>query len=191
MIKAIIFDFFGVLCSDEYWNSIKGEGSVSEEFIDLANNVSLGKISWKEFVSQISAKTGKSEQELIEGYASQKLNPQFLALVDQLRKRYKTAVLSNASRETFNMLTKDVPVSRLFNEVIVSSDIGLIKPDPRIFQYALSKLLVNPEEVVFIDDSSKYIYAAKDLGMHTILYKDYGQMKTELIRFLNSAGSNN
>jgi len=190
MIKAIIFDFFGVLCSDGYWDSVKHTEGRSEEFIVLSDEVSMGKISWKEFVARLAERTGKTEAELLAGYASQKINPELLAFIIKLRRSYKTALLTNASRETINLLTKDVPLESAFSEVLVSSDVGMIKPDPRFFQLALSRLAVKPEEAVFIDDSSKYIIAAKELGMETILYNNFGQMKAELVKLL-APGSNN
>jgi epoxide hydrolase-like predicted phosphatase len=186
VIKAVIFDFFGVICSDEYWNSIKSIEGSSQEFTALSDNVSSGKISWPEFIKEISARTGKTEQDLIDGYASQRLNLEILAFIKKLHEQYKTALLTNASAETIRLLTKDLPLGKLFNEVIVSSDVGLIKPDPRIYQVALARLAVQPNEAVFIDDSTKYIYAAKDLGINVILYNNFGQMKAELVRLLSA-----
>lgn len=190
MIKAIIFDFFGVICSDEYWDAVKHTEGRTEEFLALADDVSLGKISWPAFVARLAERTGKTEQELLDGYASQKLNPQFLALIEKLHGRYKTALLSNASRETISLLTKDVPLDSLFSEVIVSSDVKMIKPDPRLFQLALSRLGVKPAEAVLIDDSSKYVVAAKNQGINAILYNNFGQMKTELARLLTTSPNN-
>jgi epoxide hydrolase-like predicted phosphatase len=191
MIKAIIFDFFGVICSDEYWESVKNVQGRTDEFLSLADSVSIGKISWREFIKEMSVRTGKSEEELIKGYATQKLNPEVLALIKRLHQLYRIALLSNASAETIRLLTKDVPMDKLFNAVIVSSDVGMIKPDPAIYQIALSRLKVQPHEAIFIDDSSKYALAAKTLGMNVIIYKNFGQMKAELMRLLAPAGSNN
>lgn len=190
MIKAFIFDFFGVLCSDEYWDKVKSTEGRTEEFIALADEVCLGDISWKEFVSQLADRTGKPEQELLDGYASQKINPEVMALIERLHERFKTALLTNANRETINLLTKDVPLSRLFHEIIVSSDVKAIKPDPNIFNLTLARLGVKPEEAVFIDDSSKYIVAAQQLGLNTILYHDFGQLKAEIARYLRSGADN-
>lgn len=190
MIKAIIFDFFGVVCSDEYWDSVKSTEGRTDEFIKLADDVSLGKIGWPDFVAKLAQKTGKTEQELLAGYASQKINLPLLALVQKLHRQYKTALLTNASRETIDLLTKDVPLYTTFHEVIVSSDVRLVKPDPKIYQFALGRLGVKPEETVFIDDASRYVLAAKELGIKTILYNNFGQMKAELARLL-AAGSDN
>ena len=184
MIKAVIFDFFGVICSDEYWNSIKSIEGSTEEFLNLSDEVSSGKISWHDFIKQIAARTGKSERELIEGYAAQKLNLELLAFIQKIHERYKTAILTNASAETIGLLTKDLPLEKMFNEVIVSSDLGMIKPDPRFYQVALARLSAQPHEAVFIDDSTKYIYAAKELGINVVLYNNFGQMKAELARLL-------
>lgn len=184
VIKAIIFDFFGVVCSDEYWDAVKQTEGRTDEFLQLADDVSLGKISWGDFVAKLADKTGKPEHELVAGYASQKINLPLLALIQKLHGRYKIALLTNASRETIDLLTQDVPLADTFHEVIVSSDIGLLKPDPKIYQFALRRLGTKPEETIFIDDASRYVLAAQALGIKGMVYHDFGQMKAELARLL-------
>jgi putative hydrolase of the HAD superfamily len=67
----------------------------------------------------------------------------------------------------------------------------MVKPDEKIFKLSMSRLQVLPEEAIFIDDISLYVCAAQNLGIKTILYNNFGQMKAELARLLASANSNN
>lgn len=190
MVKAVIFDFFGVICSDEYWDFIKSADEISGDFLPLSEAVNLGKISWADFVNRLSSKTGKSVPELLAGYESQKLNPQLLAFIEKLHVRYKTGLITNASRETIERLTRDTNISQYMDAIIISSDVGVIKPDLKIYQLALQKLAVESEECVFIDDSMKHITAAQQIGMNTILYRNFGQMKAELARLLSAKADN-
>ena len=62
------------------------------------------------------------------------------------------------------------PIKKYFEEAIFSCDIGVLKPDKRIYEIALRKMGIEPKKAVFIGDGgSEELRGAKDLGMHTIL----------------------
>jgi putative hydrolase of the HAD superfamily len=184
VIKAIIFDFFGVICSDEYWNFVKADKDADGEFNKLSEELNLGHLSWTEFVRQVAEDTGQDAGKVEQMYKAELVHPEMVVLIGKLHERYKTALLSNASTEQLAPLVEGAGLKKVFNEIIISSELGIAKPDPRIFKITLERLQVLPEEAVFIDDISRYIYAAKELGINTILYQNFGQMKTELMRLL-------
>ncbi|MDB5160875.1 MAG: HAD-superfamily hydrolase, subfamily variant 3 [Candidatus Saccharibacteria bacterium] len=186
MIKAVIFDFFGVICSDEYWNFVKEDKNADGDFNKLSADLNLGHISWRDFVSEVAKDTGQDIAKVRQMYESQKVHPEMVAFIGKLHERYKTALISNASTEHLAPILEQGGLKKVFNEIIISSELGIAKPDPRIFQIALARLQVEPHEAVFIDDISRYIYAAKELGINTILYDNFGQMKTELVRLLTN-----
>jgi epoxide hydrolase-like predicted phosphatase len=191
VIKAIIFDFFGVICSDEYWQFVKADKNDTDgQFNKLSNDLNLGNISWDDFVDEVARDTGQEKEQVRKMYGSQKINPDMVRLIGTLRKKYKTALLTNANKEQLHQIIQGIGLEKVFNEIIVSSDVGMVKPDERIFQLTLSKLQVDPQEAVFIDDISRYVYAAKDIGMHGIVYSDYGQMKAELMRLIAPSSDN-
>jgi epoxide hydrolase-like predicted phosphatase len=191
VIKAIIFDFFGVICSDEYWQFVKADKNDTDgQFNKLSNDLNLGNISWDDFVDEVARDTGQEEEQVRKMYGSQKINPDMVRLIGTLRKKYKTALLTNANKEQLHQIIQGIGLEKVFNEIIVSSDVGMVKPDERIFQLTLSKLQVDPQEAVFIDDISRYVYAAKDIGMSGIVYSDYGQMKAELMRLIAPSSDN-
>jgi epoxide hydrolase-like predicted phosphatase len=191
VIKAIIFDFFGVICSDEYWQFVKADKNDTDgQFNKLSNDLNLGNISWDDFVDEVARDTGQEEEQVRKMYGSQKINPDMVRLIGTLRKKYKTALLTNANKEQLHQIIQGIGLEKVFKEIIVSSDVGMVKPDERIFQLTLSKLQVDPQEAVFIDDISRYVYAAKDIGMHGIVYSDYGQMKAELMRLIAPSSDN-
>ena len=63
-----------------------------------------------------------------------------------------------------------------FGVVIVSCDVGLRKPDPKIYKLALKKLKLKPNQAVFVDNQEWNLKPAQKLGMKTILFKDNKQL---------------
>ena len=95
---------------------------------------------------------------------------------------YKIAILSDQwylSKEAI------IPKSfyRDFNPTIISCDVGMRKPNPKIYQYILKKLKLKPVQTIFIDNQEWNIKPAKNIGMNTILFKDSNQAIKELKKF--------
>jgi putative hydrolase of the HAD superfamily len=184
VIKAIIFDYFGVISSDEYWQFVKQDRKTNSQFRNLADEVNLGQIHWQAFIQKVASATGKTVEEVDELYATERINPLMVTYIKQLRARYKTGLLTNAHHEFIDALFAKSKLETLFDAVVISSRIGMIKPDPHIFQYILDKLGVKPAEAIYIDDLERHTAAGNRVGMHTILYKDLAQMKHELNQML-------
>lgn len=85
--------------------------------------------------------------------------------IKELKERgYKLYVLSNMSKEYIEFLRK-LPVFELFDEQVVSSEVGLGKPDRRIYEYLLTHCGLRPEETIFIDDRIDNVEVAAELGI--------------------------
>ena len=108
------------------------------------------------------------------------LNIQLADLIRSLRGRYKIGLLSNAWSNMRQVLDERFHVADLFDELIISAEVGLAKPDPRIYHLAVQRLNVQPSETVFIDDMLKNVEAARLEGLHAIQYLDFEQMLAEL-----------
>lgn len=88
----------------------------------------------------------------------------------------KTALLSNS-------WGNDYPRdgwSEMFDEVIISGEVGMRKPEPAIFHHALTLLASSPQESVFVDDLPINVRAAASVGMTGVLHSDYLETKSEL-----------
>lgn len=190
MIKAVIFDFFGVLCSEEHWQLLKSEVSTPGKFGELARSVHLGEMSWQKFVEKVAAETGQTPDKVQELYASEKINLPLASYIEKLHQRYKTALLSNASGGFLKPLLKRSGLANLFDEIIISSEVGIIKPDPRIYEYAVERLGVSVSQTVFVDDAPARVEGAAKVGIHTVLYRDFEQMKTDLEKILSPVSDN-
>lgn len=188
MIRAIIFDCFGVLTADK-WHEFRQslpEGQQAEAS-DLNQQYCRGIITKDEFLSSVTELTGQDAsftRELVDNEASK--NHQLLEYIAQLRKNYKIGLLSNVATPwiTDTFLTDEEQA--LFDNMVFSYETRLTKPDPRIFELATERLDVQPAECVFIDDIARYCQAAREVGMQAILYENFPQMRTDLEKLLDN-----
>ena len=99
------------------------------------------------------------------------LHPEMVKLVEELKGRYKLAVLSNASKteeEMKEMFEHDFGLpGDIFETIVTSTSVGVTKPDPTIFIEVLRRLDVRPEEAIFTDDMASFTAAASELGIHS------------------------
>jgi len=99
-----------------------------------------------------------------------KFFPETKTVLAKTRKHFKTALVSNCENFGFKYLSKEFDFSKYFNEIILSCDVGLLKPNPKIFYLPLKKLKVKPFEAVMVGDSMRTdMIGAKRAGLKTIL----------------------
>jgi putative hydrolase of the HAD superfamily len=97
--------------------------------------------------------------------------PQVQEVLAQLKIRHRLAVVSDAQSVYGLPELRAVGLAGYFAPIIISGDFGYRKPDPRLFQAALTKLQVSPEEAVFVgNDRFRDIQGARQVGMKTILF---------------------
>jgi 2-haloacid dehalogenase len=89
--------------------------------------------------------------------------------------------LSNWSAETFPAALKRFEFLKWFTGVMLSGEVKLLKPDPRIFKLFVETFAIDPALTVYIDDREPNVEAAKAFGMHGILFTDAAALRTELI----------
>jgi len=93
-----------------------------------------------------------------------------LELARSLRPHYRVSVLSNADVSLRDRLERD-GLHHLFDDIVVSAEVGMAKPEPAIFRLAAERLGLAPGECVFVDDWDKNVEAARDVGMPAVLYR--------------------
>jgi 2-haloacid dehalogenase len=89
--------------------------------------------------------------------------------------------LSNWSAETFPAALKRFEFLKWFRGIMLSGEVKLLKPDPRIFELFLVTFAIDPALTVYIDDRRPNVEAAMDFGMHGILFTDAAALRNELI----------
>ena len=103
-----------------------------------------------------------------------------------LKPRVKVALLSNAYAETRASLVERFPhFFNMFDVVIFSADVKMVKPDPRIYQLALKELDVRPEDAVFVDDFIENVEGARAVGMLGVHFRNSLQARSEILAFLD------
>ena len=91
---------------------------------------------------------------------------------------HKVFILSNMDKDTFAQFQKMLPgFFEQFDGIVISAEVGLIKPDPAIFAYLLNTYNLDPEETVFIDDQKENLTAAAQIGIYPIECKMKGLFK--------------
>jgi epoxide hydrolase-like predicted phosphatase len=85
----------------------------------------------------------------------------------------RTAIVTNNVKEFRDRWVESVPIDSICHEIVDSSEIGIRKPDPRIFEHALVQLGgIHPERTIFIDDFPGNVRAADAVGMRGVLMTD-------------------
>lgn len=114
--------------------------------------------------------------------------PETLALLEALRERgIALYVLSNMPAERFAMLRARYDFWHHFQDFVISGEIGLLKPEPAIFAFALARFGLRPEQALFIDDHAPNIAAARALGVPSVLFSDAASCRREVFARLDGA----
>ena len=104
-----------------------------------------------------------------------------VAILERLKRDgYSLHALTNFSTETFPLVRKRYDFLNLFETILVSGEVGLIKPDPAIYRLLLEKVGRPAQDCLFIDDSLKNVAAAQALGFDVIHFQTPGQLEVEL-----------
>jgi 2-haloacid dehalogenase len=88
--------------------------------------------------------------------------------------------LSNWSHETYPLAERRFAFLKLFRGLVISGEVGMIKPDPRIFVHLLERFGIAAGDAVYIDDNPKNAAAATALGLHGIHFTEPAKLRREL-----------
>lgn len=193
-IKAAIFDVGGVLCDEGLQAMIadmKQSLGIDDTVIkDIFKNdiplIGSGKIDETEFWKRIASTYGTrqvsvSENLLGRAYA-EALKPQeeVLKLIKRLGESgIVLAILSNTVEQHATPL-RAAGIYDNFDNVYLSHEIGLRKPDPSAYNYVLDDMEVSAPETIFVDDRFENVKTANELGMHGIVYENPEQLLADI-----------
>jgi len=185
MIKAIIFDWAGVIASDGYWiwlgKNIKDIEEKRSYFQDISEKVDSARISHNEFEEILTSISDKLEQDVWQEVKLEIIiNKELLEVIKTLKNRYKIGLLSNFTFPWLNELLSENNLYRLFDACIISSEHKVIKPQKEAFEKVLNALNVSANESVFIDDRQINVDAANKLTLNGLLFKDNARLLNDL-----------
>jgi epoxide hydrolase-like predicted phosphatase len=197
VIEAVIFDVGGVLIRTPDRSTRLGWerrlGLVeweSEEIVfnsEVGTKAQLGQITDAELWDWIGHRLNLSEAQLgvfkQDFWAGDRLDQELISYILQLRPRYQTAIISNATDALREKLGNEYPIGDAFDLIVVSAEEGLMKPHEVIYQRTLNRLGRSAEEAIFIDDSLENVQAARDLGMYGVHFSVELDIRQELANF--------
>lgn len=191
MIKAIIFDCFGVLRPDVLhaaYQKFGGDLAADADFIaDTLYASHTGRISSS--ASIFAKQLGIPVQDWLQAITVDGNDQQLLDYISELRNKYKIGVLSNVGKDGLLHYFTQAELDEHFDIVVVSGEIGYAKPEAEAFEITAERLGVRADECVFTDDQTDYCEGARGVGMHSIWYKNFAQFRTELEALLSSSSS--
>ncbi len=205
-IRAVLFDFGGVLYKTpdrrwmKKWQRFLGLGKdevissiiVSQDESPYVQAVMEGRIPESEIWERMGRRWRLSPilvRWLKRSTMSHhRLNQEVASFLASLRPKYRTGILSNAGSDARSMFTSIFGFDRLVDEMIISAEEGIAKPDKRIYQIALDKMGVEPGEAVFLDDLLVNVEAARQLGMKAVQFQETSQALSDM-RALLAGGS--
>lgn len=174
----VAFDMMGVIfeVADDVNDLLvpfiqRRDRSVSSEKInELYRKASLGEISSHNFWSQLDFESDYSDVEKDYLDSCLKLDLEFINIARSLKESYSLAVLSNDVKEWSSYLRSKFGLDKLFKVVVISGEVGYRKPDRKMYTILLDRIHESPSSCILIDDRSKNLYAASQLGMKTIKF---------------------
>lgn len=176
MKKLYIFDCFGVVVSEapDIWAEnhgiIEGE-EIYEKWREIAAKDDLGEINVEELYQQNGELSGQKPEEVEREWMDNIIvNPDVVEVIKKLRKTgAKVVMLSNTGANIYDYLQK-VGAEDIWDELFLSYQMKIKKPDPKAFLHVLEKMKVNPGDACFIDDREVNVRAAEKLGIEGVLY---------------------
>ena len=194
MIKNIIFDMGNVLIRWSPDEMMKSLGVCDEDRKTIMKQLFR---EWEWIAMDAGEMNGDQCFESVSQRVEERLHPLLKKLIewwkmpfdeeegmDELieslfENGYRIYVLSNADINQEKYMEK-IPGNRFLSGRVTSAEIGLIKPDRKIYEHLCDKYDLKKEECLFIDDSNLNVFAAKQFGMNAVVYHDIESLKETL-----------
>lgn len=187
-VRAVVFDVGGVLekvdppgVVTERWRSRLGltavEFQAAASQVDPDGSMETGGMTEAEFQRRYATALGLSEAQSAEfmrdmwNWYCGELDTDLAAYAASLRPRYATAILSNSADGARREEQARYGFEGLVDTIIYSHEVGLAKPDPRIFALTCDRLGLPPADIAFLDNIEPAVAAARAFGLHAVLHR--------------------
>jgi len=186
-LQAVFWDLGGVLLRTEdlsyreRWGERLGMGPWELERLvfrtDASKLASLGKASVSDIWNDVQQELGIEAEQMTElqkdFFAGDQLDQVLISFIRELKQNHiAIGLISNAWPDTRQWLETTAGIADIFDHMVISSEIGMAKPDPRIYQLALEGLGMDPGQAVFVDDFAENIDGALAIGMLGVHFQD-------------------
>ena len=202
-IRAVVFDIGGVLeITPDTGMTQKWEarlhlkpGELDTRMASVWRDGSLGKCSeehvqqsLREIIGMDQGQVDAFWHDLWEEYLGT-LNAPLAAYFSSLRPRYQTALLSNSFVGARSREQERYQFAEMTDLIIYSHEVGIAKPERRIYELTCERLGVQPAEMIFLDDHQRAIAAARECGIHAILFQETAQAIADIDACLQASSS--
>ena len=183
--RGLVFDFFGVICAEvapPWLPRYFTPAQAAELRATLFVAADRGDIPQEELFERLARLANITPERVAAEWQSYvKIDDDLVALISSLRGRTRLGLLTNSPAPFVRDIIARYALSPLFDDLIVSAETGMAKPEPAIFRAMLAKLALAPSDAVMIDDNEANIAAAKAIGMQTFLYVSCGELRRALM----------
>jgi putative hydrolase of the HAD superfamily len=182
MIKAVLFDYDGVLTLDKSGSYsickyISQNADVdyelfSTEYKKYNDDLLIGKVTHEQIWNQLCKNVNKniSIKYLFDSYRNTPMNLKMIELVKRVKKNNKTGLITDNKQDRIDAAKSDYKLEQLFDVITVSAEIGSQKSKESIFNKTVTPLGVKYDECVFIDNQESNLVIPNKIGMKTIFY---------------------
>jgi glucose-1-phosphatase len=194
-IKLLVFDMGGVFIRYEWEAVCRGfsqAAGISNEEFELrflqANNYHYerGKISTAELVSRLNPVLGLNLTEAeftVLWNTSLDEDKEMTALFKELRQKFPLYLLSNINDSHFTFIENQFNISRHFDELILSHEVGHVKPEPEIYHEVLKRSGMKPHHCLFIDDLQPNVEGARAIGLNAFQFIGLDDLRVKFNEF--------
>ena len=181
---AIIFDFFGVICSEiaPIWLAryLPREPAVSVKS-EVVHSVDRGEISQDQMFEKLGRIVGVSPDKALREWRDLvRIDPQMVSLLEVAARRKRLALLTNSAGPFVREILDAHDFGRFFQVIVVSSEVRLAKPSPDIYRLLLQRLDMAPARAVLVDDTASNLCGAAVVGMPAFLFTSSADCRERL-----------
>lgn len=187
-IKAVFFDLGGVILRTEYQTPrqhLAERFGMDYDDIDKvvfgggtngsAARATLGEITeeehWQNVMKVLKLPANEYERVRDEFFGGDVLDHEILNFLRSIKPKYRTGLISNAWSGLREYIQRE-KFDDVFHHMVISAEVGVAKPDPKIYHIALEEIQVKAREAVFVDDVLENIEACQQVGMRGIHFRD-------------------
>ena len=183
--NVLVFDFFGVICSEiapDWFRRYFPPEVALRLKKEIVSPADTGEISEQDLFTQlgllINSNPGQVQQEWLELVH---IDASVVELLTELAPRFRLALLTNSPAPFVRRIMRTHELESRFEQIIVSSEQGIAKPDTQVFRLMLSRLGIGPEHAVMIDDNPANVAAAASVGMTGLLFTSAQQLRQAVL----------
>ena len=192
-IRAVFFDLGGVIVRTEYQaprQRLAEQFGMDYDDIDKivfgsasAARASVGEVTeeehWQNVMKTLKLPASEAQRVKSEFFGGDIIDRTLLEFLRSLKPKYKVGAISNAWSGLRQYMERE-KFADVFDAIVISAEVGAVKPSAEIYRKALKQFEVSPNEAVFVDDVRENIEACEKIGMKGIHFKDSESAITHL-----------